>query len=564
MLVAVSEVTAAPPNVLLVLTDDQGYGDLGWHGNPIVQTPVLDKFARSSIQLRNFYVSPVCTPTRASLMTGRYHHRTGAVDTYLGRAMMFADEVTLAERLREHGYRTGLFGKWHLGDCYPYRPQDQGFQEVLMHRGGGIGQPSDPPGGSSYFDPILFHNGQAENRRGYITDVITDAALEFITRPSQAPFFAYVAYNCPHSPYQVPEADWRPYRQRDLGPVAFPRIGHPWASPKLNQEEIARAYGMITNIDRNFGRLLAQIPRNTLVIFLTDNGPGGVRWNAGLRDRKGSVYEGGIRVPCFIRWEGRLAAAGGVETPAAHIDIMPTILEACGLPLPQQPALDGRSLLPLLQGKLVDWSPRYLFFQWHRGDTPEQDRAFAVRGPRFKLVQPVGVAEGKPYKPRFELYDLHKDPLEEHDLAAQQPELVRELHRRHQEWFADVMSTRRRMRPRIYLGHPAEPVTVLTRQDWRGPQAGWKLDSVGHWEVTVSRAGRYRLTLLMSPSPQPRTVVVRLGSIEVRQRCARGLDQLELELAQVPVGEGELHAILEEEGGKRIGVHQIVVTRIGD
>lgn len=560
--VSTAQSFAAPPNVLVVMTDDQGYGDLGFHGNPVLKTPVLDEFARTSIRMRYFYVSPVCTPTRASLLTGRYHHRTGAVDTYRGRAMMFADEVTLAELLREHGYRTGLFGKWHLGDCYPFRPQDQGFQEVLMHRGGGIGQPSDPPGGSSYFDPVLFHNGRASKRIGYVTDVITEAALDFITHQSEKPFFAYVAYNCPHSPYQVAEADWKPYRGRDLGPEAFPRIGSPWAGKKLDQEEIAKAYGMIANIDWNFGRLLAKLPDNTLVLFLTDNGPGGVRWNAGLRGRKGSVFEGGIRVPCFIQWKGRLEGSRVIDTPAAHIDIVPTILEACGIPIPQKPALDGRSLLPLLRGNETDWPERYLFFQWHRGDVPELGRAFAVRGPRFKLVQAAGAGEGEKYTPRLELFDIERDPFEGRDLSAERPDLVRELYRRHEQWFAEVMATRRGARPRIQLGHPAEPVTVLTRQDWRGPQAGWTPDSVGHWETTITRPGRYRLILTFTPANQRRTLAVRLGSVEARKEVAPAVERLEVELHNVPLGDADLHAILE--GDKHIGVHQVAVERLGD
>ena len=202
-------ITAAPlgaaerPNVLIVIADDQGYGDLSCHGNPVLKTPNLDAFAKASVQMTHFYVSPVCSPTRSSLLTGRYNYRTGVVDTFVGRSMMHSDEVTLAEVLRDAGYRTGQFGKWHLGDNYPLRPQDQGFDEVLMHRGGGIGQPSDPPEGTSYFDPVLFHDGRARKHKGYVTNVITDAAIDFIAKPSDRPFFAYIAFNCPHSPYQV-------------------------------------------------------------------------------------------------------------------------------------------------------------------------------------------------------------------------------------------------------------------------------------------------------------------------------------------------------------------------
>src|SRR5262245_2707587 len=191
---------AKGPNVLVIITDDQGHGDLGFHGNPKIRTPHLDQLARQSVQLTYFYVSPVCSPTRSSLMTGRYNYRTGVVDTFLGRSLMYPDEVTLAEMLGAAGYRTGIFGKWHLGDNYPMRPIDQGFQEALVLRGGGIGQPSDPPGGSSYFDPVLQHNGRQEKKAGYCSDVYTDAALEFIKAGSDRPFFVYLPFNCPHAP----------------------------------------------------------------------------------------------------------------------------------------------------------------------------------------------------------------------------------------------------------------------------------------------------------------------------------------------------------------------------
>jgi arylsulfatase/arylsulfatase A len=427
---------AERPNVLIVLTDDQGFGDLGFQGNPVLKTPNIDAFAKASVNMTQFHVSPVCSPTRSSMLTGRYNYRTGVVDTFIGRSMMHPDEVTLAEVLFDHYYHTGLFGKWHLGDCYPMRPQEQGFEEVLMHKGGGIAQPSDPPGGSTYIDPILFHNGQAKKFKGYVTDVLTDAAIDFMAKHKGQPFFTYVAYNCPHAPYQVTDADWKPYRGIDLGPDAFPKVGQPWAGKKLDQEEIGKAYGMISNIDQNFGRLLAKVPDNTLVIFYTDNGVGGMRWNGGLRNRKGTVYDGGIRVPFFVQWKGHLQPRT-LDQPAAHIDIMPTVLEACGIPLPEKVKIDGRSLLQLWKGEKADWPARNLFFQWHRGDVPELGRAFAVRGPRYKLVQAAGVNPGK-YEAKQELFDMQNDPYEEHDLAAEKPDVVKDLRAGYESWFQDV------------------------------------------------------------------------------------------------------------------------------
>ncbi|MBN9519888.1 arylsulfatase [bacterium] len=492
------------PNVLLVITDDQGFGDLGAHGNPRVRTPSLDAFTKQSAWLKNFYVSPVCSPTRSALLTGQYNYRTGVVDTFIGRSLMRPDVPTIQQFLAAGGYRTGLFGKWHLGDNYPLRPEDRGFQETLWSRGGGLAQPSDHPDSNpatAYFDPFLTRNGKEERAKGYCTDVFTDAAARFIGAKSERPFFAYVAYNAPHGPYQVPDALAAPYRRLDLSAAGFPQVGQPWAGKKDNAEETARAYAMIESIDTNFARLLKAVADagqldNTIVIFLTDNGPGGVRFNAGLRNRKGTVYEGGTRVPCYVRWPGRVEAGRVIETPLAHIDIAPTLIEACRIPLLGNvaPPFDGRSILGLLTGGAARWPERTLFVQWHRGDVPERYRAFAARGPRFKLVQANGVAPDAKWAPRYELFDIPADPFEQRDLAAERPEEVARLKAAYDAWFTDV--TRRGFDPpRIVVGSEKENPVRLSRQDWRGPKAGWTADSNGHWEVRVERAGRYQVTV---------------------------------------------------------------------
>ncbi|MDB5309281.1 MAG: atsA 6 [Gemmataceae bacterium] len=488
-----------PPNVLVVITDDQGFGDLGCHGNPVIRTPNLDAFAKQSVWLKNFYVSPVCSPTRSSLLTGQYNYRTGIVDTALGRSLMRPDVKTLPESLVAAGYRTGLFGKWHLGDNYPLRPEDRGFQETLWSQGGGLAQPSDPPGTdpkTAYFNPVLKKNGRGVKTTGYCTDVFTDAAVKFLTADSKKPFFAYVAYNAPHDPFQVPEELVGPYKQLDLTPTGFPKVGQPWATSKLDTDAIARAYAMIENIDTNFARLMKQLDEqkltdNTVVIFLTDNGPGGTRFNAGLRNRKGTVYEGGIRVPCYVRWPKQVKP-GVIDTPRAHIDLTPTLLDACGVKAAG--GFDGRSLLPQLRGEPAPGPDRTLFFQWHRGDAPERYRAFAARGPRYKLVQAAGTAPGAKWQSKYELFDIAADPFEEKDLAPDKPDEIAKLKKEYDAWFDDV--TRKGFDPpRIIVGSEKENPVRLSRQDWRGPKAGWGTDSEGHWEVRIDRAGRYEITV---------------------------------------------------------------------
>jgi len=557
----------ARPNVLLIMTDDQGYGDLGIHGNPRIRTPNLDRLADQSVRLRSFYVSPVCSPTRASLLTGRYNYRTGVVDTYIGRSLMHPDEVTLAELLAAAGYRTGIFGKWHLGDNAPLRPIDQGFQEAVVIKGGGIGQASDPPGGSSYFDPVLQHNGRSEKFHGYCSDVFTTAAIDFLESKDRRPFFVYLAFNCPHDPLQAPPAELARYRSMSLNPQDFPQVGHPippaqWTRP----EGIARVYAMVTNIDTNVGRILAALDarglaRDTIVIFLTDNGPAQVRFNAGLRGRKGTVYEGGIHVPCFIRWPGHLTAGSVVDRIAAHIDLVPTLLEACGVPAPSGLRLDGRSLWPLLGGRSgANWPDRTLFFQWHRGDRPEPDRAFAARSQNYKLLRPEP-PPGRRQVPPLELYDLSHDPWEQHNLAAEHPEIVERMHADYLAWFRDVAATRGFDPIRIELGGPRENPTILTRQDWRGPRAGWGPNDVGAWEVDVARAGRFDLTLHLTPRPVPTVASIRLRGVHRQLSLDPGAAECTIHDVPLSAGPGRLEAWVEGNHATA-GVLDLAVRRL--
>jgi arylsulfatase A-like enzyme len=536
------------PNVVVIITDDQGYGDLGIHGNPKIKTPHLDEFSRQSVRLKNFYVSPVCAPTRASLLTGRYNYRTGVVDTYLGRAMMHPDEVTLAEVLAAAGYRTGIFGKWHLGDNAPLRPIDQGFQQSLVIKGGGIGQPSDPPGGSSYFDPILQRNGKTERVQGYCSDIFAQAAGEFIRTPDERPFFAYLAFNCPHEPLLAPQPELATYRAMKLALKEFPQLGKPipaeFAEPA---ENVARVYAMVTNIDTNVGKVLeameeSGLAKNTIVVFLTDNGPARPRFNAGLRGWKGSVYDGGIHVPCYIRWPGHLPAGGVVDRIAAHIDLTPTLLDACGVFPPAGVRFDGKSLLPLLTGiQTAGWPDRTLFFQWHRGDQPEPGRAFAARSQAYKLVRHEP-PPGAPKRPPLELYNMERDPLELHNIAKDHPDIVSRMHSDYEAWFKDVSSTRGFEPVKIALGSPRENPTILTRQDWRGPRADAAPNALGFWEVEVARSGRFDITLHVAPRPFPATAHVAFRTRTGEHALTPGQTECTFTGIDLPAGPGRLEA----------------------
>ena len=487
------------PNLIVVMTDDQGYGDYGFMGNPVLQTPHLDSMAARSAQMSQFYVSPVCSPTRASLMTGRYNYRTRVVDTWIGRSMMEPSEVTLAEILRDAGYATGLFGKWHLGDNYPLRPQDQGFEEVLMHRGGGIGQPSDPPKGEGqYTDPVLFHNGAKTQTDGYVTDVIFERALDWIRARSQqeTPFFAYIPTNAPHAPFHdVPDSLLAVYQEMDLGNDQFPQDGYPLPD-EADPDRRARIYSMITNIDQNIGRLFEGLremglTENTLVVFLGDNGPNGRRYVGGLRGRKASVYEGGVRTPFLMHWPGTLSGDRVSSRPAAHIDVLPTVLEALDVPAPEGRRLDGRSFWPQISGESATWTRRPIVIQSHRGDVPTRYHQFMVRRGRWKLVHPSGFGrndfEGEP---DLELYDLEADPSERNDLSASRPEVVDELRAAYNRWFDDVSTTRpgNYGKPRMIVGTRHQDRAVLTRQDWHPTNdAGWgALEATGYWSLSVA------------------------------------------------------------------------------
>jgi len=488
-------------------------------------------------------------------------------DTYLGRAMMHSDEVTVAEMLRAAGYRTGIFGKWHLGDCYPMRPGDQGFEESLVHTGGGLCQPAGPPD-NSYFDPSLLHNGKRIQTQGYCSDVYTDAVIRFITEHRSEPFFVYLPFNCPHGPFQIAEEYFKPYEEMNLKPGDFPKVphGHPLKSIPPNT---AKVYGMVQNIDDNLGRLFEKLDQlglaeNTIVFFLTDNGPNGARYNAGMRAHKGSVYEGGIRVPLLVRWPARLKAGRKVDKISAHIDIPLTILDACGVSPPKGVKLDGRSLLPLLLGRSVEWPDRTLHFQWHRGDAPVLYRAFAARSQRYKLVHAGGVEPGtRPAEIPFELYDMKSDPLETKNIAAEHPEIVEKMRSGYEAWLADVSRDHGYEAPRIHVGTPHENPTILTRQDWRGPQASWRPRGLGYWELAVPEGGTFEIACLAGRTKRPAVAHLKLQGQQLKKKLEPGTERYTFDpITLKPSPAERLEAWITEQGiEKPYGVRFVYVKR---
>ncbi|MDF1814692.1 MAG: arylsulfatase [Verrucomicrobiales bacterium] len=548
---------AAPtPNVILIMTDDQGYGDLSITGNEIIETPNMDDLAKNGAWLKQFYVSPVCTPTRAHLMTGRYAYRTRAIDTYLGRAVMEPEEVTLPEVLSASGYATGIFGKWHLGDFYPTRAIDQGFQEAVVNLGGGLRQPANPPEGERYHDPILFHNGEPARYEGYCTDIFFDEAAKYIEEKAKAekPFFVYLPTNAPHGPFDEP-----PNRE------VYEQLREKLSSDKNANR--AGFYSMIKNIDENIGRLTTKlkdlgIEKDTVVIFLTDNGPAGGGSAGPFRGAKGQVYEGGIRTVCFMKWPGVIEAGSSVNFNAAHIDLMPTILDLCGVSEPQGVKLDGKSVRPLIaeKGKMKaqGWPDRHLFLQWHRGDEPERFRSFAVVDPQgqWKLLKSGKKGRRQQKEPDFELFNLKEDIGETKSVAAEHPEIVEKLKKEYEAWFDDVCNTRDPNfgMPPIVIGSEHQKTVVLTPQDKRvdSPETkGWW--TPGHFPVDVKRAGPYTVLVRLSEEV-PEATDVHL-SLEVGDQnwqetvtVLRGLHSTALGEVTFPAtGKGTFRARVEGE-----------------
>lgn len=431
LVTATATLAASQTNIIFILTDDQGYGDLSCNGNPILKTPNIDRLHDEGVRFTDFHVSPTCAPTRSALMTGRHEFRNGVTHTIFERERMTLSAVTVAQELQRGGYTTGIFGKWHLGDEPAYQPERRGFDEVFIHGGGGIGQTyagtcGDAPD-NHYFDPAILHNGKFEKTKGYCTDLFFGQAMKWIESvKGRKPFFAYVTPNAPHAPLEVRPEDEARYAAKVPTPTA-------------------KFFGMIANIDDNVGRLLARLAewgleRDTLVVFMNDNGTadGAGMFNAGMRGAKATPWLGGTRSSSFWRWPGRFKPAD-VDQLAAHVDFFPTIAELAGLKLSAaaQKQIEGRSLVPLLESSRAPWPDRVLVThvgRWNHGKAAQAKyHHCSIRNSRWHLVSPA-IAQEK----HWQLYDVQADPGEKHDVSAEHPDVVQELDAAYDRWWDSV------------------------------------------------------------------------------------------------------------------------------
>ncbi|MEO1525236.1 MAG: arylsulfatase [Planctomycetota bacterium] len=465
------------PNVLLILTDDQGWGDLGVHGNDVLQTPTLDQLAAESVRLDRFYVSPVCAPTRAALLTGRYPERTGVVGVTRRLEVMRSEEVTLAEVFSDSGYATGCFGKWHNGAQMPLHPNGQGFKEFFGFCGGHF---------NLYDDPELEHNGQAVQTNGYITDILTDRAIEFLNEHRKEPWFCYVPFNTPHTPCQVDRGLFDKYNDGSV------------------TEMTAAVYAMVENIDTNVARLLKAVEdqrqtQNTIVVFLTDNGPNGPRYNGDMRGRKGSVHEGGCRVPCLIRWPGKIQPRL-INQITAHIDLLPTLAEWCGLETENNLPLDGKSLVRLIrEGRDESLIDRRLLTNRPNPKDPAAVHRAAVRTNRYRLTIEKG---------NTSLFDMEADPSQKTDLAKAQPAITKRLEMEILEYIGQTQASITEPRP-IPVGMRENTFLPSVDSTLHGNPGfadgiSWAHSWVDNWiaaedritlSLSVRRAGRYEVVL---------------------------------------------------------------------
>jgi len=586
--ISCTSLMAAKPNVVLVITDDQGYGDLACYGNPVIKTPNIDQLASESSQLSNYHVAPTCSPTRAALQSGHWTDRAGAWHTIMGRSMLRAEEATLGQLLKDNGYVTGMFGKWHLGDNYPYRPEDRGYDEVYRHGGGGVGQTPDL-WDNAYFDGHYFHNGKIAPAKGFCTDVFFRQANEFIrdSVKKSEPFFAYISTNAPHGPLHCPQNYMDMYAGQKEGIAAF--------------------YGMITNIDDNIGKtrkLLEElnVADNTIFIFTTDNGTayGANVYNAGMRGKKGSEYDGGHRVPLMCYWPAAGMNKKHVSDRLTHaVDIAPTLLDMTSGSAPENYKFDGKSIRALLDPSTdVDWEDRYLVTDSQRLRDPRKWKQTAVMSQQWRLIN------GK------ELYDIQKDPSQKNNIATDHPDVVAEMTAFYDKWWAELEPTFAEP-TEIYLGHPDAPEASLTAHDWiQSAYPPWNQGHIrsgdgynakkpgakheGHWAVKVIRDGTYEVSLRRWPVESDQSILTDLppgSDVPGATRAMRArpgvalpiqsatlrIDGKDLETKPVSAdahevsfttkleaGSRQLSPLFVMEDGSELGAYYVVVRYVGE
>ena len=543
------------PNVLLIVTDDQGYGDLGINGNPHIKTPTIDQFAKKSIRFNKFYVSPVCAPTRSSLMTGRFSLRTGVRDTYNGGATMAANETTIAEMLKKAGYSTGIFGKWHLGDNYPSRPNDQGFDESVIHLSGGMGQVGDFTtwfqNDSSYFNPVLWHNGAQEKYTGYCTDIFAQQAINFIEKSRETPFFCYLAFNAPHTPLQVPDKYYQKYK--DIDPASgFENDERPFVKMnEQNKEDARRVYAMVENIDDNLAKIFDKlnklgIDENTIVLFMTDNGPQQIRYIAGMRGRKGSVYRGGVRVLFYFSYPEKFKGNKDIEVTTAHIDIFPTLAEICGAEIPKDRIIDGKSLLPLINDQNADWTDRQLFFYWTRR-YPELYNNISVQEGNLKLV---GHTDYNSNIQDFELFDIQKDPYEQNNIIIQNITSAEKLKAKLDNMYQELIHSENILHPpHPVIGTKNENPVFLNRNDADGERGIWDQEEIyGEWYVKILE-GNYNIRFkFIRPVSGGGKMVLETGPVIQQKINTKETDMIEMRNVYLSEIEGKLIPFYSVEG----------------
>ena len=570
------------PNVVIVITDDQGYGDLSVHGNPIVKTPNIDQLAKESVSLTNYHVAPTCSPTRAGFLTGHWNNRTGVWHTIMGRSMLREDEKTIADLLKVNGYQTAMFGKWHLGDNFPYSPNDRGFDFAYYHGGGGVGQTPDH-WNNAYFDDVYMRNGVKEQAKGFVTDVLFNEAIAYIetAKKSKKPFFTYISTNAPHGPMHAPKQYADMYKDADI-PLT-----------------VQHFYGMITNIDDNVQRLRTyladnNLADNTIFIFTTDNGTsaGHKVFNANMRGKKGSQYEGGHRVPFFIHWpNGHLAQNMKQDKITSFVDVVPTLLDLTHSTNTLGVDFDGVSLKQLFTASDKSWPDRTIFTDSQRVLDPIKWRKSAVMTEQWRLIDGV------------ELYDIKKDPSQTNDIIKANPEVAQRLKQEYENWWQDIKGTFSEPTA-IHIGDVRANPVSLTSHDWLGDNAEvpWQQKQIrqamretdgkhkGYWYLDIKTAGKYKFKLSRWPTEVNKPIISSMvagkkvaGSPAFRANAGLAFEAVKASISisalsetktvsaddhyiefelELPVGKSKLVAAFIDKNAQELGAFYVEVEKV--